>query len=73
MLTKILVALAFACLLGVAYGFLDAFGAAMSPGDVGVSAAHEGQWLMRLGAAGLILICALGLWRWLSGKYRSFK
>ena len=36
MLTKILVAAAFLCLGVVAYGFLDALGAAETPGDAGV-------------------------------------
>ena len=63
MLTKILVAAAFLCLGVVAYGFLGALGAAETPGDAGVNAARNGMLLMKGGAGGVIVVCAIGLWR----------
>lgn len=65
MLTKALVALAFLSIGVSAYGFFDAFSAAETPGAVGVHAARNGMLLMRLGAYGLVVVCNIGLVRWI--------
>ena len=66
MLTKALIALAFVCLLVIGYGFLDALGAAETPGDAGLHAARNGYLMIFGGAVGFVSICALGIWRWLA-------